>query len=116
MDTKDILTDLRAELILLDRIIAAIEALDGIATATPRVTTAAAKSAPEQAKKRGLTPAGRRRLSEMMKKRWAARRKAAAKPAPKKTSGRRTMSPDARKKIAAAQRKRWAAVKRAKSA
>jgi integrase len=51
----------------------------------------------------------------MMKARWAARRKAAAKPAPKATSVHRTMSPAARKKIAAAQRKRLAAVKKAKS-
>jgi hypothetical protein len=49
----------------------------------------------------------------MMKARWAARRKAAAKPVTKKTSGRRTMSPAARKKIAEAQRKRWAAQKKA---
>jgi hypothetical protein len=49
----------------------------------------------------------------MMKKRWAARRKAVANPAPKKTSVRRTMSAAARKKIADAQRKRWAAMKKA---
>jgi hypothetical protein len=48
----------------------------------------------------------------MMKARWAARRKAAAKPAPKQTSGRRTMSAAARRKIAEAQRKRWAAQKK----
>jgi hypothetical protein len=39
-------------------------------------TTIAHKS-PE--KKGGLTPAGRRRLSQLMKARWAARRKAIAK-------------------------------------
>jgi hypothetical protein len=49
----------------------------------------------------------------MMKKRWAARRKQAAKPALKKATGRRTMSRAARKKIAEAQRKRWAAQKKA---
>jgi hypothetical protein len=112
MDTRTILADLKAELNRLNQAIAALESLDGAASAT----TPTAKAAPAHAKKRGLTPAGRRRLSEKMKARWAARRKAAAKPAPKKTSGRRTMSPAARKKIAAAQRKRWAVVKKAKTA
>jgi hypothetical protein len=112
MDTKQILTDLRTELNRLNQAIAALESLDGTATAT----TPAAIAAPKQAKRRGLTSAGRRRLSAMMKARWAARRKAAAKPASKKTSVRRTMSAAARKKIAEAQRKRWAAQKKAKAA
>jgi len=107
-----ILADLRIELNRLNQAIAALESLDGTATAT----TPAAKTTSEQAKKRGLTPAGRRRLSAMMKARWAARRNAAAKPAPKATSVRHTMSAACRKKIADAQRKRWAAVKKAKSA
>ena len=112
MDTRTILADLKTELNRLNQAIAALESLDGTATAT----TPAAKAAPVQAKKRGLTPAGRRRLSEKMKARWAARRKQIAKPAPQKTSGRRTMSPAARKKIAEAQRKRWAARKKAAKA
>ena len=93
MDIKPILTDLKAE-------------------QPPQPS----HRRPKQAKKRGLTPAGRRRLSEKMKARWAARRKQIAKPAPQKTSGRRTMSPAARKKIAEAQRKRWAARKKAAKA
>jgi hypothetical protein len=112
METAKILTDLRTELNRLNQAIAALESLDGTAPAT----TPAAIAAPKQSKKRGLTPAGRRRLSEKMKARWAARRKAAAKPATKATSGRRTMSLAARKKIAEAQRKRWAAVKKAAKA
>jgi hypothetical protein len=110
MDTRTILADLKTELNRITKAIAALESLDGTATVT---TT---KATPTQAKKRGLTPAGRRRLSAMMKARWAARRKSAAKPAPKATSGHRTMSAAARKKIADAQRKRWAAVKKAKTA
>ena len=106
MDTRTILADLKAELNRINQAIAALESLDGTATAT-----SAAKAAPPQAKKRGLTPAGRRRLSAMMKARWPARRKAAAKPAAKKTSGRRTVSAASRKKMAEAQRKRWAAQK-----
>ncbi len=75
MDTRTILADLKAELTRLNQAIAALESLDGTATAMPRATTSAAKAAATQAKKRGLTPAGRRRLSAMMKARWAARRK-----------------------------------------
>ncbi len=109
MDTRTILADLKTELNRLNQAIAALESLNGTVTATT-------SAAPTQAKKRGLTPAGRRRLSAMMKARWAARRKAAAKPTAKATRVRRTMSPAARKKIAEAQRKRWAAVKKAKKA
>ena len=112
METAKILTDLRTELNRLNKAIAALESLDGTATAT----TPAAKAAPAQAKRRGLTPAGRRRLSEKMKARWAARRKQVAKPASKKTTGRRTMSAASRKKMAEAQRKRWAAQKKAAKA
>jgi len=95
MDTRTILADLKAELNRITKAIAALESLDGTATAT-------SPAVPTQAKKRGLTPAGRRRLSAMMKARWAARRKAAAKPTTKATSVRRTMNPAARKKIAEA--------------
>src|ERR1035441_7909386 len=102
METAKILEELREKLTRINQAISTFELLDGTAIAT----TPAAKTASKQAKKRGLTPAGRRRLSAMMKARWAARRKQVAKPAPQKISGRRTMSPAARKKIAEAQRKR----------
>ncbi len=109
MDTRTILIDLKAELSRITKAIAALESLDGTATATTLAT-------PTKAKKRGLTPAGRRRLSAMMKARWAARRKTAAKPSSKATIVRHPMSAAARKKIADAQRKRWAAVKKGKMA
>lgn len=38
-------------------------------------------TAPRKAKKRNLTPEGRKRISEALKRRWAERRKANAKPA-----------------------------------
>ena len=111
MDIKPILTDLKTELTRLNQAIAALESLDGTATAIPP----AANAAPKQFKRRGLTPAGRRRLSAMMKARWAARRKQVAKPASKKTRGRRTMSAAARKRISEATKKRWAAYRKAKA-
>jgi hypothetical protein len=110
MDIKPILTDLRTELNRLNQAIATLESLDGTATAT----TPAAIAAPKQSKRRGLTPAGRKRLSEAATARWAARRKqAVAKPTSKKTTGRRTVSAASRKKMAEAQRKRWAVLKKA---
>jgi hypothetical protein len=52
----------------------------------------------------------------MMKARWAARRKQAAKPAAEKASVRRTMSPATRKRISAMMKKRWAERRKAKKA
>jgi hypothetical protein len=112
MDTRTILADLKSELNRIQQAIAALESLNGPTT----VSTPASKALPKQARKGGLSPAGRRRLSAMMKARWAARRQAAAKPTTKATTGRRTMSAASRKKIAEAQRKRWAAQKKAKTA
>jgi hypothetical protein len=116
MDINPILTDLKAERNRIDQAIAALESLDGTATAASRATAVVAKATPKLAKKRGLTPAGRRRLSAMMKARWAARRKPAAKPATKATPARHTMSPAARKRISAMMKKRWAERRKAKKA
>jgi hypothetical protein len=72
MDIHVIVTELKKERDRLDR---AIAALDGGSKAV------AIKSVGRPAtSKRGsrLTPAGRKRLSEMMKKRWAERRRKAA--------------------------------------
>ena len=67
MDIESILHQLRSER---DRIERAIKALEG---------SAPGRSSRQAAKTGGITAAGRRRLSEMMKARWAARRKAAGK-------------------------------------
>jgi hypothetical protein len=68
----------------------------------------------------GMTPEGRRRLSEALKARWAARRagsdgapatvKSTAKPKAKRKGG---MTPEGRKRLSEALRKRWAARKAA---
>ena len=72
MNLDQILSALRAERDRLDRAIAALESGGG-----SRVRGAAAMGANGRRKRR-LTPEGRRRLSEMMKKRWAERRKKGA--------------------------------------
>ncbi len=111
MDTKIILTDLRAELTRLNQAIAALESLDGTVT----VTNPAAKAAPKQSKRRGLTPAGRRRISEMMKARWAARRKQVAKPVTNKAA-HKPMSAATKKRLSLLAKRRWAARKKAAKA
>lgn len=78
MDTKRILSELRAERTRIDQAIAALEALDG----SPAAPAQRGKPGPKPGSKRGghrrgMSAEGRRRISEMMKKRWAERRKKA---------------------------------------
>src|SRR4029078_11063253 len=63
-------------------------------------------------KKGGLTPAGRRRLSQLMKARWAARRKTTTKKAaPAKKKGALTAA--GRRRISELMKARWAARRKA---
>jgi len=112
MDTKNILIELRAELNRINQAIAALEMLNGTAPAI----TPAAIAAPKQAKRRGLTPAGRRRLSAMMKKRWAERRQKAAKPAPAKIAAHKPMSAATKKRLSLLAKRRWAERRKQRSA
>ena len=68
MDTHHILQQLRAER---DRLTKALEALEG------RVVGRGSRTGRAR-RQHHLTPAGRRKLSLMMKRRWAERRKKAA--------------------------------------
>jgi hypothetical protein len=114
MEIRKIIADLTAQRNRIARAIVALEALDSTDASISRGRPATtAKATPKQPRKRGLTPAGRKRLSALMKARWAARRNEAAKPAPKPVRGRRRMSAAARKKIAEAQKARWAQKKAA---
>jgi len=67
MNADAIVEELKAER---DRLDAAIKALEGATKHTVRK--------PGRNRGGGITAAGRKKLSEMMKARWAARRKAAA--------------------------------------
>ena len=71
MDFKKVVTELKKERDRLNRAIAALEGIEG----TPAVAAKTSKPAAKKAKKHHLTAEGRKRLSEMMKKRWAERRK-----------------------------------------
>jgi hypothetical protein len=67
MDIKPILTDLKAELNRINQAIAALGSLDGTVTAT----TPAAIAAPKRGGRRRMSAAGRKRISEATKARWA---------------------------------------------
>ena len=109
MDIDRILSELRSER---DRIGRAINALlegAGLAAAPTRGRP--------RGRGKGITAAGRKRLSEAMKARWAARRtKTSAKAAPAASRKRRGgMSPAGRKRIAEAMKRRWAEKRKASS-
>ena len=72
MDLQKILSELKAER---DRIVRAIEALGGIASSSAITKKRAGGARGPGRRRGGITPEGRRRLSEAMKKRWAERRK-----------------------------------------
>ena len=60
----------------LDRIVGELEAeRDRLSGAIALLKGAASRAASSKTPGRGMTPAGRKRLSELMKKRWAERRK-----------------------------------------
>jgi hypothetical protein len=87
LDTHRIVSELKAERNRLDR---AISALDGASTggANIAINESSSKGAQARRKRRGPTAAGRKRLSMLMKKRWAERRK-------KNTSGHKQNAKEA---------------------
>jgi hypothetical protein len=79
LDTDRIVEELKHERARLDRAIAALagSASSKVVTRKARVT-AQQPVEPQETKRGGMTPEGRRRLSLAMKKRWAERRKKGA--------------------------------------
>jgi len=110
MDPNRILVELRAERNRIDQAISALEAVNS--TGHRRVGRPPRAAA--AGKRRGrLSAAARRKLSRLLKQRWAQGRmkpRAKAKPA-QASRPERQMSKAARRKIAAAQRARWAKVR-----
>ena len=72
LDLARIVSELKSKR---DRISRAIALLENESTRTTRRVATPIKMAPSKKRRRGLTPAGRKRLSEAMKKRWADRKK-----------------------------------------
>lgn len=81
MDVNRILSELDAEIVRLQQIRAALSGAVGTGATEPKrrgrpkgsKNAAASGAAPK--KKRELSPEGRKRIAEAMKKRWAERRK-----------------------------------------
>jgi hypothetical protein len=120
MDFAQILTNLRTERDRIDRAISALESLDGAGNLKATVPGTQPAQAKTPGRRKGITAAGRKRISEMMKARWAARRKKAA-PAQKKTSAKkaapaRHMSAATKKRLSMLAKARWAARKKAAKA
>ena len=105
MNLQQIVTELKADR---DRLDKAITALNSVSTQPRRGRPPkAVQTSARPKRRRRLSAAARKKLSRLLKQRWAQgkmRRAKASKPA-------RRMSPAARKRIAAAQRARWAKVK-----
>jgi hypothetical protein len=77
LDIQKIVSELEKERERIGKAIAAL--VESASSSIPRWTSGGARktTAPRKRKKRrgGITPAGRKRLSEAMKKRWAERKK-----------------------------------------
>ena len=105
----------------IERALAALREIEGpglAETVAPAQAAAAAPRGPRKGRRKGgMTPEGRKRLSEALRARWAAKRAGSAAPAaaPAKTKRKGGMTPDGRKRLSEALKKRWAA-KRAASA
>lgn len=99
----------------IERALAALRDVDGSEGASEMEETAPSTTKRKAVKKGGMTPEGRRRLSEALRKRWAAKRAGTA-PAPnakkavaKVPARKGGMTPEGRKRLSEALRKRWAA-------
>jgi hypothetical protein len=67
-------------------------------------------------RRRGMSPEARRRISDMMRKRWAERRAAKGSAASGRKRRRSGITPEGRKRISDMMKKRWAERRKAKAA
>jgi hypothetical protein len=104
VDIQRIVAELKAERDQLDRAIAAIGGIESTGARRGRRAAAAVSVPQKRGRRSRMSAAARRKLSRLLKQRWAQGKMKQAK-APKPA---RRMSRAARKKIAAAQRARWA--------
>jgi hypothetical protein len=74
MNTKEILATLRAERDKLDKAITALEALGETSLASTNAGDKTAKGTASKPKKRVMSAAGRKRIAEAQRARWAARK------------------------------------------
>src|SRR5664280_2573264 len=115
MDIQSLVNQLLNERTRIDQ---AISALEGLTSPAPR-RGRPPKSTSTGGKRRRMSPAARKRISEAMKQRWAKWKGKSApkqdKTTPKKTTVRRPMSAAAKKKLSALMKSRWAAKKESRA-
>ena len=107
-----IIADLEQQRDAIDRALAALQEVGGAVSAAPakrrgrpRKDAIVRTGAATAAKKRVLSPEGRRRIIEATKRRWAAAKKAQQKQTPKKRGG---MTAAGRKRLSELMKARWA--------
>ena len=113
MDTKNILEQLRDERTRIDE---AIRAIEGISSdgATRPATKGTATAAPN---KRRMSAATRKRLSMLLKRRWAqGKMKGRTNKATPKPTAKGGITAAGRQRLSAMMKKRWAERKKAKTA
>jgi hypothetical protein len=113
---KEVIKQLRQQRSAIDAALLALERVDSpdAEKAAPASASAPVGRRRGRRRKGGMTPEGRRRLSEALKARWAAKKagsQVAAAPARAKRKG--GMTPEGRKRLSEALKKRWAAKKAA---
>lgn len=74
MNLGQIVSELKKERDDLNRAIAALEGIGGKRSQVDKISKKASPAKPLGKRRRGLSAAGRKRISEAMKKRWAVRR------------------------------------------
>ena len=114
LDIQIIVAELRSER---DRIEQVIGLLEQDTPIKARVGRPPGSSTPTKPRPGGLTPAGRRKLSAAMKKRWAQKRSASSPAKAAALSGatlrkRGGLTAAGRRKLSEAMKKRWAEKKR----
>jgi hypothetical protein len=119
LDIQTIVAELKGELTRIGQVIGLLENGTPVKKRVGRPPGSATEKVQTERRGRSLTPAGRRKLSEAMKLRWAQRKgpvsasksiaRAAAATTPKKSGG---ISAAGRKKLSEAMKKRWAEKKR----
>jgi hypothetical protein len=115
---NDVIKKLEQQRIGIERALAALREIEGPGLEIAAPTAASAPGGRRRAKRKGgMTPEGRKRLSEALKARWAAKKEGSAIPAtvPAKAKRKGGMTAVGRKKLSEALKARWAA-KRAASA
>jgi hypothetical protein len=117
-DIESIVSELEQQRSAIDRAISALREVSG--TQASETSDGSQQQQAPATKKRGITPAGRRKLAEAMRRRWAAKRAGEqnsiagtqkSAPAAKKTRAtkKRRLSPEGRQRIIEATKRRWAA-------